>query len=211
MRQRHCPALPNRAWHEAETPCPGLALPSTELSQEHRHPCLGTPSWESSRAVSFPPSPRAPLDWYLQEGEDEADGEVAEPVERAPHNVGSGAVGLHEELSCHQEGDTSCRGRGHIKGREDRVTQVPLGSTGSAHLSPVAKGLEPSKAHGSNWCCWESGGHREWWSSVLPSVSLGMCLVGGDVMSPDIPTGTLLGAQASSPGCMTGKFQTESK
>lgn len=132
----------------------------------------------------FPPSPRAPLIWYLQEGEDEADGEVAEPVERAPHNVGSWAVRLHEELGCHQEWDTSCRERGQIKAMGDRLTRVPLGSTGSAHLSPVAKGLEPSKTHGSYWWCWQSWRRQGgWWNSVLLLVSFEIRL-GGWVTSP---------------------------
>lgn len=63
----------------------------------------------------------APLDQYLQEGEDEADGEVAKPVEGPSHNVGGWAVRLREELGCHQEGDTSCRGRGQVNGRGDRL------------------------------------------------------------------------------------------
>ena len=42
--------------------------------------------------MSIPPPPMAPLDQYLQEGEDEANGEVAEPVEGPPHDVGGRAV-----------------------------------------------------------------------------------------------------------------------
>lgn len=39
-----------------------------------------------------PPPRTVPLEQYLQEGEYEADGEVAEPVEGPPHDVGSWAV-----------------------------------------------------------------------------------------------------------------------
>lgn len=119
---------------------------------------------------------------------------------------------LHEELSCHQEGDTGCRGRGQTKGMGDRLTPVSLGSTGSAHLSPVAKGLEPSKTHGSNWWCWGSWrrqGVR--WNSVLPLVSLWDMSWGVGDVPLTCHTCTLLGAQASYTSCMIGKFQTESK
>lgn len=66
-----------------------------------------------------------PPDWYLQEGEDEANGEVAEPVEGAPDDVGGWAMRLHEELSCHQKGDTGCSGRGQMEGKGDRLPQAP--------------------------------------------------------------------------------------
>lgn len=86
-------------------------------------------------------------------------------------------MGLHEELSCHQEGDTGCRGRGQIKGMGDRL--VPLGTAGSAHLSPLAKGLEPSKLMAQTG---RAGGDRSGVEQVLPLVSLGMSW--GWVMSP---------------------------
>lgn len=98
-----------------------------------------------------PPPPMAPPDQYLQEGEDEANGEVAEPVEGPPNNVGSRAVGLREELCCHQEGDAGCGGKGHTEDMGDRVPLATLGLAGPAHLSPLVKGLEPRKTHGSKW------------------------------------------------------------
>lgn len=42
---------------------------------------------------------------YLQEGEDEAHGEVGQPVEGPSHDVGGRPVGLLEELCCDQEGN----------------------------------------------------------------------------------------------------------
>ena len=44
----------------------------------------------------------------LEEGEDEAHGEVGDPVEGAPHDVGGGPVGLLEELRRHEEGHARC-------------------------------------------------------------------------------------------------------
>lgn len=44
----------------------------------------------------------------LQEGEDEADGEVGQPVEAAGHRVGRRPVRLLEQLCGDQEGDAGC-------------------------------------------------------------------------------------------------------
>lgn len=44
----------------------------------------------------------------LQEGEDEADGEVGQPVEAAGHRVRRRSVRLLEQLCRDQEGDAGC-------------------------------------------------------------------------------------------------------
>jgi len=131
-----------------------------------------------------PSPPPAPPGWYLQEGEDEADGEVAEPVEGPPHDVGSRAMRLCEELCCHQEGDTGCGGRGQVEGMGDRLPWAPLGSTGPACLSPTAKGLEPCRTHGPNWWSWEgwrTQGAQGWVVDQCPALGVpsGPVSVGG--------------------------------
>lgn len=77
---------------------------------------------------------------YLQEREDEADGEIAEPIERPPQDIGSRAVGLREELGRHQEGDTSCIGMDGSVAGDQAVTALwdnGMG-TGPGSFSPCA-------------------------------------------------------------------------
>lgn len=85
---------------------------------------------------------------YLNEWEDQAHGEVGEPVDAAPHHVGGWPGGLQEDLGDEQRGDGALwvqrGGRGRAVCPEDVASpQTPWGPC--CGLGPEAPGPQEER------------------------------------------------------------------
>lgn len=85
----------------------------------------------------------------LHEGEDEADGEVGQPVEAAGHRVGRRSVRLLEELGGDQEGDAGCDTT-HTGGGVSQENNT----LNTLSVTPTQEAFFPPQSHAARWVLW---------------------------------------------------------